>query len=264
MWNNSLDPSNPRYTRMVYVPGGTFRMGGDPSDTTGTFGAIAHTVTISGFLMDSTEVTQEDWNSVMASNPSRRIDCPRCPIENVTWFEAILYCNARSKRQGLDTVYQWAGATFESGRVVKMASLRQFRLRNGYRLPSEAEWEYAARGGTSSWWYWGNDSNQISKYGWTGRIPAPVTRPVADLAPTGLGFYDLQGNVGELVFDWLGSFDSKSKSDPTGPESGLYRVFRGGAISDDFCPPKNHERNAMLPGDANDFIGFRCARSLVP
>lgn len=265
-WDNTLDPANVQYTRMVRIAGGTFQMGGDttilPSGT--IQGATEHQVTVSGFLMDSTEVTREDWNSLMKSNPSVLDGCPRCPQGNMTWFEAVLYCNARSKRQGLDTIYEWSGATIESNRVVKMETVRQVRSRNGYRLPSEAEWEYAARSGTSGAWPWGEDTLGYESHAWFLSNSHGVIQPVATLEPTGFGLYDLQGNVEEWVWDWWAVYSAKPQVDPPGPNQGDLRIYRGGSAGDPASGPKNGDRGASFPGATNEFIGFRCVRSLVP
>ncbi|MBK9579604.1 MAG: formylglycine-generating enzyme family protein [Fibrobacterota bacterium] len=266
VWNNGMDPVNLRNTGMVYVAGGTFRMGGDTTvvDQAIAAGATEHSVTISAFLMDSTEVTQKTWVELMGSNPSGFKNCLDCPVEGVTWFDAILFCNARSRNQGLDTVYTWSGAVVDNGRVVGMASVRQDRMRNGYRLPTEAEWECAARGGTEGWWYWGDDSTKSVEYGWLRANAQARTHPVATLARTGAGLYDMQGNVWEWTWDWHSVFSTAAQVDPSGPATGGYRVFRGGCINDRSGIPKNGDREYNTPDHASAVLGFRCARSLVP
>lgn len=265
-WNNPLDPVNLKNVGMVYLAGGSFRMGGDTTvvESFAAAGSAEHLVTISAFLMDSTEVTQRHWVALMGSNPSGNGGCMDCPVEGVTWFDAILFCNARSRSEGLDTVYTWSGPVSKDGRIVGMGSVKENRRRSGYRLPSEAEWEYAARAGAEGMWSWGNDSSETVKYGWVGANAQGHTHPVAKLAPTGDGLYDMQGNVWEWTSDWIAAYSSVAQVDPAGPATGVVRVFRGGCINEKSSYPKNGDREGNTPDHYSAVLGFRCARSLVP
>jgi len=176
---------------MVYVAGGTFQMGSNSDSDEKPI----HTVTISGFFMDKTEVTQAEYRKVMGKNPSKFSGCDDCPVENVSWHDA-----------------------------------NEYAKKVGKRLPTEAEWEYAARGGNKSKGYRYSGSNGIDAVGWYYDNSDDKTHPVAQKQPNELGLYDMSGNVWEWCSDWYGeeSYSSSPQNNPQGPSSSIYRVHRGG------------------------------------
>jgi hypothetical protein len=177
---------------MVYVAGGTFQMG---SSSGGDDEKPIHTVTVSSFFMDKTEVTQAEYRKVMGKNPSRFSGCDDCPVEKVSWHDANAYAQ-----------------------------------KVGKRLPSEAEWEYAARGGNKNKGYTYSGSNDLNAVGWYSNNSGSKTHPVAQKQPNELGLYDMSGNVWEWCSDWYSDsyYRSSPKNDPQGPNSGSSRVLRGG------------------------------------
>ena len=145
-------------------------------------------------------MTQGQWQAVMGSNPSQFTGDPNRPVENVSWDDVQEFIRRLNAREG--------GAT--------------------YRLPTEAEWEYAARAGTTTRWSFGDDASQLGRYAWHDGNAGGQTHPVGQLQPNPWGLYDMHGNVWEWVQDWYGKYASGTAVDPAGPSSGSYHVFRGG------------------------------------
>jgi formylglycine-generating enzyme required for sulfatase activity/5-hydroxyisourate hydrolase-like protein (transthyretin family) len=241
---------------MVSIPAGTFQMG----DTNSAIGAIpVHSVTLGAFTMSQTLVTQEQYVAVMGVNPSYFDSGSTWPVEQVTWYDAALFCNKLSKLAGLDTVY---GHNIGDG----YTDLIDY-TKNGYRLPTEAEYEYAYRAGTTTDYYWGRnypptttadtlaiDSNAV----WYGNSPTN-TQPVATKKPNAWGLYDMSGNLWEWCNDWYGSYSASSQTNPTGAISGSYRVLRGGSWSNgyglvDLC---SAYRLYFGPNGISSLVGFR-------
>ena len=224
---------------MKPIPGGTFTMGASNPDHFEQNEIPPHEVTLSPFYMDSTEVTQADyallmgiepWTEFTPKNPGFKYpgDDNLLPAWYLTWDDAVLYCNARSKRDGLDTVYSYSGlSSGEYGSNSVLADVEIDYAKSGYRLPTEAEWEYAARAGTRMEYYWADviDSNAVKYARWDSDSPLPV----ASLLPNDYQLYDMVGNVYEFVNDYLSFYPDSSMTDPIGPSSGEYRCIRGGA-----------------------------------
>jgi formylglycine-generating enzyme required for sulfatase activity len=180
---------------MVFVEGGTFQMGSNSDYNE----LPVHTVTVSSFYMDKTEVTQAEYRKVMGKNPSRFSGCDDCPVESVSWHDA-----------------------------------NEYAKKVGKRLPTEAEWEYAARGGSKSKGYTYSGSNGIDAVGWYDDNSDDKTHPVAQKQPNELGLYDMSGNVWEWCSDRYGSYSSSPQNNPQGPNSGsvaLFAVVAGTAAS---------------------------------
>lgn len=215
---------------MKYISSGTFQMGqaGVP------YALPVHSVTVSSFFMDSTLVTQAAYLSLMGVNPANFTGDSKRPVEMMTWFDAVLYCNKRSQRDGKDTVYSFTGITGTPGNgCTALAGLTINYAKNGYRLPTEAEFEYACRAGTTTPYYWGNDTtvSVMGNYAWYYLNSNNVTQAVAGKLPNAFGLYDMSGNVFEVCNDWAGVYSSAVQTDPTGPTSGTVRIVRGGVYN---------------------------------
>ena len=191
---------NKLINNMVYVSGGTFTMGAtsEQGSEAESYEKPTHSVTLSSYYICKYEVTQALWRAVMGSNPSN-FKGNNLPVENVSWYD----CQTFIKR------------------------LNSYTGRN-FRLPTEAEWEFAARGGNYSRHYKYSGSNYISDVGWYDDNSGNRTHPVGTKQANELGLYDMSGNVWEWCSDWYGSYSFYSQNDPTGPNSGSYRVNRGG------------------------------------
>ena len=207
---------------MVFVEGGTYQMGSNSESDEKPI----HTVTVSSFYMDKTEVTQAEYRKVMGKNPSKFSGCDDCPVENVSWHDA-----------------------------------NEYAKKVGKRLPTEAEWEYAARGGNKSKGYSYSGSNDLDAVGWYDNNSSGKTHPVAQKQPNELGLYDMSGNVWEWCSDRYGDYSSSSQTDPQGSNSGEYRVLRGGSWGslDGSCRVAN--RNGSDPGSRYYDLGFRLVLS---
>jgi formylglycine-generating enzyme required for sulfatase activity len=210
---------------MAKIPAGSFMMG-SPSEVGEKDEHPQHNVSINSFRMDKTEVTQAEYTKVMGSNPSSFENCPNCPVENVNWSEAKSYCE-----------------------------------KVGKRLPTEAEWEYACRAGSSTSYYWGNDMNDA--YSWYDGNSSNKTHPVGEKKANAWGLYDMSGNVWEWCSDWYDEkYYSKSpeQKNPTGANSGQFRVLRGGSWVNDGSYLRSGNRSGLNPDGRYDDLGFRCAR----
>jgi len=241
---------------MRIISGGTFLMG----QVGITSAEPVHSVTVSSFYMDTTEVTQADYLALMGVNPSGFPTVTNGPVENMTWFDAVLYCNKRSKRDGKDTVYSYTSVTGTPGDgCTDLGGLTITMTKNGYRLPTEAEWEYACRAGTTTDYYWGADA--IDNYAWYSVNSGSTTHPVAGKLPNAFGLYDMNGNVWEWNNDWYGTYVAGAVTDPTGVASGSGRVFRGGSAFHDETNLRSAYRDAAAyaPGDRAACIGIRVA-----
>jgi len=233
---------------MVRIKGGTFNMG-SPTNELGRYSdeGPQHKVTVSSFYIGKYEVTQEEYQEIMGTNPSNSKG-DNLPVEQVSWYDAIEYCNKRSQKEGLTPAY-----TRNGDNVIWN------RNSNGYRLPTEAEWEYACRAGTTKAY---NIEGDYSN-GWYGEIGGWKTHPVGQKIANAWGLYDMHGNVLEWCWDWYGNYSSGSQTDPMGTSSGSYRVGRGGSC-DSNSPflVRSAKRNSEAPSYRRFDIGFRLARNI--
>jgi len=228
----------------VRVEGGTFVMGQEGVATP------VHTVTVKSFFMARNEVTQKEYQEIMGNNPSNT-KSDNYPVEMVSWYDAIEYCNRRSLREGLTPVYRGTGDNI----VCDWDA-------DGYRLPTEAEWEYAAKGGNKDpivFEYSG--SNNIEAVAWYGANSNRIIKPVGIKAPNSLGLYDMSGNAWEWCWDWFGSYSSAAQTDPRGASSGTARVYRGGSASSPIEYVRSAYRGSNVPSSRFYSMGFRLVRN---
>ena len=210
--------------KMIAVKGGTFQMGSDDG-----YNAV-HQVTLSDYYIGETEVTQELWNAVMGSNPSYFYGNMQRPVETVSWNDCHTF---------ISRLNELTGETF--------------------RLPTEAQWEYAARGGYKSKGYTYSGSNAIDDVAWHWYNSDRTTHPVKTKAPNELGIYDMSGNVWEWCSDWYGDYSSAAQTDPTGPATGYYRVGRGGSWDNDATYCRVAFRGNSTPTNRFSHLGLRLA-----
>jgi formylglycine-generating enzyme required for sulfatase activity len=271
----------------AFIPEGSFTMGRTSGDT--DTNAPPVTVTVSSFYMQKTETTKAQWDEVRAWAASNGYtDLPpgggkavNHPVQTVTWWDVVKWCNARSEKEGLTPVYTVSGAVMRMGTTVPTANWSA----NGYRLPTEAEWEKAARGGVSEKRFpWGTDTishsdanfrnngGEAYASGTTDYHPSyatggtPYASPVGSFAANGFGMFDMSGNVWEWCWDWYGASSYVNGStDPRGLFSGTNRVYRGGSWISVAIYCRAAYRDFNTPGNSlNGYVGFRPARSSVP
>ena len=208
------------------APAGQFSMGCSPGDGACTLHENpAHTLDMSAFEMTETEVTQAQYEAIMGENPSAHTGCPTCPVEVVDWYDADDFCVAV-----------------------------------GGHIPTEAQWEYAARAGTTARYVCGDTTDCLDPFAWFSFNSGGETQPVATKSANNWGFYDMLGNVWEWVQDWYAAdyYASSPAADPQGPDSGTAKVFRGGSFGD--ASTRVSHRISFGPTFSGDRAGFRCAR----
>jgi len=244
---------------MVSLPGGEFVMGSDRGEPDE---APAHRVKVSPFLMDKFEVTQDLFAKVQLPNPSHWQENPKLPVERVRWRDAKRYCNERSLLEGLKPCYNEKTVDWDCDAAA-----------NGYRLPTEAEWEYACRAGTDSPYDFGQ-ADKLRQYGWFADNAGQKTHPAGQKKPNGFGLYDLYGNVSEWCEDvYSPDYYRRSPAvDPAGPPNpgkDVKRVIRGGSWKSSADQCRVSLRQGERTGDTDacfstDYCGFRCVRRATP
>ena len=258
---------------MVRIQGGTFTMGSPASEPGRGHNEDQHQVTVSSFYMGKYEVTQKEYQEIMGTNPSN-FKGDNLPVESVSWYDAIEYCNKRSQKEGLTPAYiinknQSDPNNTNSSDTVKW-TVTWNKNTNGYRLPTEAEWEYACRAGTMTPFSTGNnittsqanyDGNRPYNNNAKGTYREKMT-PVGSFASNAWGLYDMHGNVREWCWDWFGNYTSGSQTDPVGASSGDGRVDRGGSWSSDSLFLRSARRFAVAPFVRTYNLGFRLVRTL--
>jgi formylglycine-generating enzyme required for sulfatase activity len=234
---------------MIRIHGGTFTMGSPDSEPGREDDETRHLVRVSDFFISRYEVTQEEYREVMGADLSE-FKGDSLPVEQVSWFDAIEYCNRRSLMEDLIPAYTVSG----SG---DRRDVTWNRDANGYRLPTEAEWEYACRAGTTAP-YSGGDS--VDSAGWHDGNSGHTTHPVGQKEASAWGLYDMHGNVYEWCQDWYGEYADGAQEDPAGTASSSSRVVRGGS----WGSLARYLRSAyryFTPSNGSSYVGFRLARS---
>ena len=239
---------------MKRIPSDIFVMGCQPGDAHCSEDELpAHVVTIShDFYLGKTEVTQEFFSFIQKSNPSRFQFCgSHCPVESVSFYEATRFLNSLSQKEGLENCY--------IGREPNVSFVGV--QCTGYRLPTEAEWEYAARGG-ESFLYAG--SSQVDEVAWHKGNAGDTTHPIAQKKPNRFGLFDMSGNVLEWCNDWYWSYSTKAQTDPVRKDRTKSKVGRGGAWFEDALKARNSDRYFEDPSFQYDLLGFRIAQTIIP
>ncbi len=239
---------------MVLIPAGEFTLGDDRGENDEQ---PAHRVRLAAFYMDQCEVTQASFQAIMGRNPSKA-QGPDRPVERVSWLAAVQYCNMRSDREGFKRCYD----------LNKLAC--DFTA-DGYRLPTEAEWEYACRAGTTTRWSFGDSPGALAGHGWFKGCAEKTTHPVKQKLPNPWGLYDMHGNVAEWCNDYYAEqYDPAGDAEnPRGPASGSERVLRGGSwmSGEDDCRSSARHSEPPVFADVcfgSEACGFRCVRSAAP
>ena len=285
---------------MALIPAGNFQMGNSMDPAEGSTSELpVHTVYVSAFYMDRSEVTKQLWDEVRnwgltrgytdlpegsVSGVTNYSKGPTHPVFYVNWYAMVKWCNARSQKEGLMPVYFTNDAQsvlYQTGNV-NVTNAQVKWSANGYRLPTEAEWEKAARGGLSGKRFpWGDtishaqaNYNSLASYSYDtsptrgyhpiyGVFPDPYTSPVGSFAPNGYGLYDMAGNIWERCWDWFGSsyYSMSPSSDPQGSPAGSERVFRGGEWNFGALGCRVATRSLVHPpGGSGISVGFRTVR----
>jgi sulfatase modifying factor 1 len=252
----------------VLIQGGTFNIGSPDTEAWRGEDETQHSVAVNAFYMCRYEVTQKEYKEIIGDNPSN-FSGETLPVENISWYDVIAYCNARSEKEGLTPVYSMDGQ-----------NVTWDRSADGYRLPTEAEWEYACRAGTATPF---NTETSISaeEANYYGHYPYEIennyfsqenleTKPgqyrqttvaVGSFSPNEWGLYNMHGNVSEWIWDYYDNYEVTEQTNPTGPSFGTRRVYRGGGWNDFAKNLRSAYRAALRPDGTSFNLGFRLVRN---
>ena len=224
--------------QMVVVSGGTFQMGSNYKlnmvPGVNSPEKPIHSVAVNSFSIGKYEVTQKQWVDIMGNNPSKHKNCDDCPVENVSWDDVQQFLTKLNSKTG-----------------------------KHYRLPTEAEWEYAARGGNKSKGFTYSGSNNVKDVAWFDHASGFVSHKCGQKKPNELGIYDMSGNINEWCSDWYDGnyYASSPANNPVGPSSGTFRVLRGGCFDRGIQSCRVSNRDEFYPNKPWDSHGFRVAVS---
>ena len=250
---------------MVLISGGTFMMGSPADEYDRDTDEARRQVTVNSFFISKYEVSQKEYQGIMRTNPSG-FKGNKLPVENVSWFDALNFCNRLSIREGLNPVYIYSGN-----------EIIWDRNADGYRLPTEAEWEYACRAGTDTPFNTGANitSDQVN---YDGNFPyigdtagglagdryekfLEKTMPIGSYKANAFGLFDMHGNVFEWCWDWYDYYSHEDRTNPVGPASGSFRVIRGGSWINSGVVLRSAYRGIHFPDGGGDRIGIRLVRN---
>lgn len=235
----------------VLVKGGEFKMGNTVEEEGFEDEIPVHQVTLSDYYISTYEVTQSEWEEVMGSNPSTFIGKMK-PVENISWFDAIDFSNKLSEKEGLKPCYT----------IGRNNNVTCDWTANGYRLPTEAEWEYAARGGNESNGYMYSGSNSIDEVGFYKGNSMSMSHPTGSKKPNELRIYDMSGNVWEWCWDWYtNSYRSDPETNPRGVEFGVERCRRGGSWGQISKSARSSNRLGTPPELKFNYVGLRLVKN---
>ncbi len=276
------DPGDPPFSlnsNLIFIPGGTFLMGRTRESGLNQYAdeLPIHQVTLEPFYIGRFEVRQSNWKAVMHSNPSIFTGNVNCPVEMVSWYATLVYCNKLSMRENLTPAYSINGITDPDdwGPIPTVSSAVWDAVicnwsADGYRLPTEAEWECAARGAVSVPDYIFAGSDSINEVAWYQANSEFATHQVGTKLANALGLCDMSGNVQEWCWDWYDAayYSNSPGFYPTGPETGVVRVVRGGSWQQGATACRIAFRNWGTPEKdtpkvANNRLGFRVVRTFV-
>lgn len=283
-WNDSniVHATYMIYPDMAHVPAGTFTMGRTKASGLAEFDdeLPTHSVTLTAaFYIGMYEVKQSEWFAVIGANPSHFVGDTNRPVEMVSWYATLVYCNKRSMMEGLTPVYSISGSTDPAnwGNIPTTSNAAWDAANcnwsaDGYRLPTEAEWEYAARGATNTPDFLFAGDDNVSAVSWYATNSGNTTHPVGLKNPNGLGIYDMSGNVGEWCWDWYGAtyYSTSPSTNPTGPamDAQHRHTIRGGSwfhqasssrvVYRDWGTPEKDSPKVL-----NNRLGFRVVRLAV-
>ena len=277
--NSSLYSTSPNSTiseiaGLVIIEGGTFTMG-SPTGVGSTDEQPPHSVTLYDYYLSRTEIRWGMWDTVYQwAKNNGYTDLPagrkgyngdaNHPVTEVNWYDIVKWCNARSQKEGLPPIY-YTDSNFIAIYKTSETDLQNIMVNwkaNGYRLPTEAEWEYAARGGNMSRGFSYSGSIILDSIGWYNDNSISNTHTAGTKAPNELGLYDMSGNVYEFCWDWYGTYPSTAQTNPYGPITGMYRILRGGSftVGDYNCRVALRSHHD-LPNKREINFGFRCVKN---
>jgi formylglycine-generating enzyme len=246
---------------MVKIDGGSYMMGSKDEDyKADSDEQKEHEVSVNTFELNKYEVTVWEWKQYVKEKKLKMPVAPKtgfndkAPINNITWVDAINYCNWLSKKEGLTPVYTSKGPFYYCN----------FKA-NGYRLPTEAEWEFAAKGGIKTKKFTYSGGNNLDEVAWHKGNSGGKTQTIGTKTANELGLHDMTGNVWEWCWDWYNKeyYKTETKDNPTGPEMGDKKCVRGGSYDSDknYLRPAN--RISTFPDKTHEFYGFRLARTVI-